>query len=402
MLLFIFGVAIVNLAVGYALAGGFNFAAILERLPQRRSPVPPADLEDDQPLTRPAKPTKITKPEVDPADPLAAGDGTTSEAKPTKADVLASLAGFRQQLSDVSAKMNGSKNDPERFKENASKLQVANHAYLEEAEVTLLQLDELTAAGDTEASATRDAVANGNTQIAEMSHEIDDLIEAGLDNETTREKLIAQTDTMNSAVAEVEEATAIESAPESTAGRPDPELLIEFSNSMKSIDDLFNRLETLLAAAGPDSVEYLAAIRVDPIADHEGDLPLEARLEAEVGQLAIEMIEGSQVYASGAPSMLLLEGDSLEKASERLERLRQQVEATTFNNSGEAIHATITCAVADARQSVSPDDVVKQLKQALEESARVGTNRTFHHDGTFPTPVPELSMSVPARTIEIG
>lgn len=399
MLFVVFLIAVLNLAIGYALGSGMTLSSILACLPSRTPKAPPADIEEEEALTRPVantiKPVADTKVEESPTEASpqqeTASENTKKQA-PTKQDVLASLAGMRTQMSQASAELRENAADSEKFEANASKLQQANHAYLEEAEGSIKQLDELGAAGDAEANATRQAVAEGTSRVAKMSTELDGMIEAGLDSEEARSRLIAKADAIDSASREVEQSI--------TPAQAEPAEATEAVNR-DPMDAMFDRLQTLLEDSGPEATQHVAALRIDPIADHEDDEGLITTLETEVAKLASEVLEESQAYIQGRHAMLLLEGDSFEQASERLERIRQQVEVTTFDQGGSPIKATITCAITDATTDVSREQLIDQLTEAFNESTNHGANQTFHHDGAFPTPLPVKAMKVDTKTVPI-
>jgi len=42
-----------------------------------------------------------------------------------------------------------------------------------------------------------------------------------------------------------------------------------------------------------------------------------------------------------------------------------------------------------------------QLMQALDESEKAGHNKTYHHDGAFPTALPEMPVETEKRTVQI-
>lgn len=401
MLLLVFLIAILNLGVGYALGAGISFGSLMDLLP-KRSPKPESVDIDDEPLTRP--PTK-------PAEPSLA-EGVPP--KPSSAEVLASLNAFRDGLTSASVDLKLTQEDPERFEESANKLQQVNHAYLEETEGALQHLDELSAAGDTVAGAASKVVAKGAGQLAQASSEIDELIDSGLSDKASRSKLIDSSEQMRdkstaiaskaatslsaaeAAVAEVE--AVIELADSAPSSPPAAEA--SSPASCASIDQLFDQLEAALEGTEEEATQYVAAIRVDPIADREDDTALIESIEQSVAGLAKELLAESQSFVAGRPAMALLHGDSFEAASERLERLRQQIASTTFQTSSGELQATVTCAVADAHVGDSRDKVIEQINTALDESTRQGPNQTFHHDGAFATAVPTAELIVEPRTVQ--
>jgi hypothetical protein len=306
---------------------------------------------------------------------------------------MASLASFRDKLSTANVELKLSQEDPERFAKTANKLQEVNHGYLEEAGDAIKHLKELGAAGDAVASATCAAVRQGAEKVAAISTKIDGLIESGLKDADARTQLIEQSDNAKQTVKQTEELAVEAIAETKTAAPGGPPM------SFADLDAMFDRLEALLASAEGDTVRHVAAIRVDPLAEAEGDEALIASIERAVGELAKSVLEESQLLVPGPPAMLLLEGDGFDDAAKRIESLRQQVEATTFELDGKEIKATVTCALVDTRKGEGRDQVVDQINQALEESIRLGANRTFHHDGAFATPMPEVIAEVTSRTV---
>lgn len=391
MLLLVFVVATLNLAVGYALGVGLSVDDLLRLVPRRAAKAAPSEAEEPL-LTRPAPaPQPAAEAQAAPVAP------SSPKPKPKPADVMASLAAFREKLTAANVELKLTQEDPEKFIESASKLRDANHDYLDEAQDALKHLADLDAAGDKVATATRDAVRAGASRVAEISTKIDGLIDQGLEDESRRAALIEQSSLAREAVQRAEKkateaiATAQNPAP---AGGP----------TFAKLDNLFDRLEALLDEASADDVRHVAAVRVDPLADADGDGDdtLLASIERAVSELARSMLGEGQLLVPGPLAMILLEGDSFDEAAERVERLRQQVEATTFELDGAEVHATVTCALVDARKGDSRDAVVDQVNLALEESMRQGANRTFHHDGAFPTQTPERAVPVTPRTVVLG
>ncbi|QDV72283.1 hypothetical protein [Botrimarina mediterranea] len=409
ILLFVLFVAVLNLAVGYALGAGIGLSSLMQLLPQRDEKPVIADIDDAAPLSRAAPspvatPTPVT--ETTPvAEPTPAPAAEASTPAPSAVDssavnVMASLRDFREKLNSASVELKLNQEDPEKFGASATKLQEANHDYLEEAGEAIKKLDELGAAGDTAASATREAVTTGVTEVEAISHEIDDLIESGLENEETRQKLVDKSETL-SEVAIVAEKTVTEAA---ELDAPDPETseTADHDPHTDEIDRLFDHLESLLAEAQDDAVSHVAVVRVDALTDSEPDEALTLALEESIGAIAKELLDPGQTFVPGHPAMMLLEGDVYDQALERVEQLRQQVEATTFAFGEQEVRATVTCAFADARKGHDRDQVMRYLDEALGESTRTGGNKTFHHDGAFPTETPRAKVAVEPRTLALS
>lgn len=391
MLTFVFIVAVLNLSVGYALGRGVTLGQLLELLP-KRAPKEPSDDLDDIELTDPV------------VEDEAEEEG--SDPQPTPADMMASLASFRDKLNATSIELKLKKEDAGKFEETACKLQQANHEYLEEAEGAIEHLGQLGAEGDAVAEATRDAVAQGSEQVAKMSGEIDGFIEAGLDDEEVRSKIISKAAEMRDAATELQETTSAaiaeaEAPPEEAeppaekTDEPAPETGEDkgqeppTSTTLDSVDELLDRLEAAIESAEEETVEHLAAIRLDPVAGHEDDAACRKTVEGAVERLALDRLGESHAYVRGEPAMMLLKGDSYEEALQRIEGLRQMVASTTYTHNNNEVKATVTCAIADARTGDARNQVIEQLSEALSESTNGGSNRTYHHDGAFPTAVTE-------------
>jgi hypothetical protein len=416
MLLFVFIIAVINLAIGYALGAGLRISTLTQLLPQRDEKPVIADIDDSAPLSRaaPAEPEATVQGESLPAAPVEAAEPEKAKepakVRPSASEVLASLTAFREKLTTADVELRLSQEDPAKFEASATKLQAANHVYLEEADAAIKQLDELGAAGDSTATATRAAVSTGATEVAAISHEIDDLIESGLANESVRQQLIDKSQTLSDVAVETEktatEAAATATIPESNSKAPQstetseaPEQ-VDHEPNTDDIDRLFDHLESLLAEAQDDAVSHVAVVRID--ASTESDEALTQALEESIGAIAKELLEPGQTFVPGRPALMLLEGDVFDQALQRVEQLRQQVEATTFSFGEQEVRATVTCAFADARKGHDRDLVMRHLDEALGESSRVGGNKTFHHDGAFPTETPRAKVAVEPRTLALS
>jgi hypothetical protein len=402
MLLFVFLIAIVNLAIGYALGAGLNLSSLMQLLPQRDEKPVIADIDDATPLTRAPPITESA------TSSTAETDAPVTDESPSVAiNVMASLREFREKLNNANVELKLNQQDAEKFGESATKLQAANHEYLEEAGEAIKKLEELSAAGDVVASATREAVSTGATEAAAISSEIDSLIESGLDSEEAREKLVAKSETLNEVAVEAEK-TAVEIAATVEASTPEPEApeeqasLVTADSTTDEIDRLFDHLESLLAEAQDDAVSHVAVVRIDAPAEAEANDALTSALEETISELAKELLAEGQTFVPGRPALMLLEGDTYEQALERVEQLRQQVEATTFSFGEKEVRATVTCAFADARKDHNRDQIMRHLDEALGESSRVGGNKTFHHDGAFPTETPQAKVAVEPRTMALA
>ncbi|MEN0109520.1 MAG: hypothetical protein AAF805_02240 [Planctomycetota bacterium] len=409
----IFLIATVNLAVGYALGARLTPATLQARL-SRRSAAPLDDLDDEAPLTRPAEvaeETVVQEPEEPPAD-VAQAEAAEPPAPPpaTPAEMMRSLATFREKLSAASVELKLSQEDPDQFDACASKLQTANHEYLEQAEGAVKTLGELGEQGDTVAAATRDAVANGTEAVADLSGKIDGLIDGGIDTVDGRKELISRAEAIRDTAGQVEGATerAITKAeaarepsePEKKSEEPPAEA--PRAVTTESIDQLFDKLGVALEAAADDNPTHLAAVQIDPLGEHEQDAMLRGAVQRAIGRVLGESLDEGQSYHCGDSATAVLVGDTYEDAVARVERVRQQISAITFQTPNAEVRVTVTCGLADARSGDPREQITEQLRQAIEESQAAGTNQSFHHDGAFPTPIETQPHDAKPMTIPVG
>ncbi len=82
--------------------------------------------------------------------------------------------------------------------------------------------------------------------------------------------------------------------------------------------------------------------------------------------------------------------------------IRQQVETTRFQAGSRSVRRQRQFAVVETVAGDAMDTVLERLETTLQEAKRCGRNRTFFHDGKFPTPVvpPILSLSCGLRRFE--
>ncbi len=81
-------------------------------------------------------------------------------------------------------------------------------------------------------------------------------------------------------------------------------------------------------------------------------------------------------------------------ATNTIERSRQTVENAHFEHKDFDIRITVSCALTRATNEDSPSSLLLRVESALREAKRYGHNRTFVHEGKYPTPVvpPDLQV----------
>ncbi|MEO1496599.1 MAG: hypothetical protein AAFV43_05555 [Planctomycetota bacterium] len=426
-------IAVTNLAVGYALGklGVFDaVAAPVVAILNRRAAEPELELPIEEALTAPAPEPVPPPPEPPPAaaapiepdpvappieapppeappEPVPAPAAETPPAapaaKPSTADLMGSLASFRDKLSAASVELKLNREDDQRFDSSATKLQEVNHDYLDQVSTTIERLDELGAEGDHVARAAKSAVSENAKEVTEMSGEIDSLIEQGLDSES-RAELVDKSIAIRDAAAAT--SAAADSAVEKAELEPPPEPAAAVSDkATDSLGKLFEQLEVALAAAadavGDEAEVLLAEVRADSLAEIDDPATIEAAVLRELATAADQTLGETQRFFSGDRCLMLLEGDAFDAAAKRMEQLRQQMQAIDYERGGAKIQATVTCGLVEAHVGEGREALEKRLAEALAEAGRLGANRTFHHDGAFPTPIPEMPSETTPRTVVV-
>ncbi len=88
-------------------------------------------------------------------------------------------------------------------------------------------------------------------------------------------------------------------------------------------------------------------------------------------------------------------------ATATIERCRQTVENAHFKYKEFDIRITVSCALTRANNDDSPSSVLLRVEAALREAKRYGHNRTFVHEGKYPTPVVPPDLQVEPKHIPI-
>ncbi|GIW95231.1 MAG: hypothetical protein KatS3mg110_3272 [Pirellulaceae bacterium] len=104
----------------------------------------------------------------------------------------------------------------------------------------------------------------------------------------------------------------------------------------------------------------------------------------------------------GATFLVILGGTDLASAGRVAERLRQTVEASSFNLGDTPYEVTISCAVAAWRRGESLAEVEARLRVALEEVRRKGRNRTCLFQDEEPRLVPAEPLGVKGHVVQVS
>ena len=111
--------------------------------------------------------------------------------------------------------------------------------------------------------------------------------------------------------------------------------------------------------------------------------------------------EGSLLQLSQQRFLLRSAEADVQLSANAAERLRQTVEKAVLHHDGTEIRVTVSCAVVVATLEESRDRLVQRAEATLQEAKRYGNNRTFMHDGKYPTPVVPPSFSLEEKQITL-
>lgn len=98
---------------------------------------------------------------------------------------------------------------------------------------------------------------------------------------------------------------------------------------------------------------------------------------------------------------VLLPDVDLSAATNTVERVRQTVEKTRFSCHDTAFQVTVSCAATAAMVDDKPETLFARGSVAVEEAKRYGRNRTFVHDGKYPTPVVPPEFGIQEKSLAV-
>jgi len=104
---------------------------------------------------------------------------------------------------------------------------------------------------------------------------------------------------------------------------------------------------------------------------------------------------------SGQRFILLFPDVDVRFTTSVVERIRQTVETARFRYDEEDIRVTISCAVIETTSEDTSDTLYTRAEATLHEAKRYGRNRTFLHDGKYPTPVVPPNLTLEEKYFEV-
>jgi diguanylate cyclase len=172
-------------------------------------------------------------------------------------------------------------------------------------------------------------------------------------------------------------------------------------------------LELLLAgwrADNKDQARLLSAVLIDVdrfgranqrLGTRCGDLILTALAEL-IDQDIITEGGFQRLVRIAGDKFLILEGDAgPHQALTTAERLRQSLEASTFDHNGIEFELTISCGVIEVDQSQSSLDLVRRAYETMRFAKKAGRNRCALDKGDGPAMLDPPQFPVKARTVSL-
>ena len=104
---------------------------------------------------------------------------------------------------------------------------------------------------------------------------------------------------------------------------------------------------------------------------------------------------------TGETFFVLFPDVDLQFATNLIERIRQTVELTHFRYQDYDIRTTVSCGVTEVTAADDQPNLLARLDGTLKEAKRYGRNRTFLHEGKYPTPVIPPNFSLEERDVHL-
>ena len=124
---------------------------------------------------------------------------------------------------------------------------------------------------------------------------------------------------------------------------------------------------------------------------------------AKIVNEAVRLDRGDKaVRISGAVVGILLADTGAAGARFAAERIRQLIEATTFQVGAEELTLAANCAVTEFMLDDKLPEVLRRLQEGIKEAKKAGRNRTAIDEGDGPKVFDALPMTVKGRVVRVG
>jgi len=150
---------------------------------------------------------------------------------------------------------------------------------------------------------------------------------------------------------------------------------------------------------------YLAMIDVDRFTriNEQYGHPVGDRILHAIAQFlkSEKRAKSMPVRLSGQRFLFLFPDFDSRWATNAVERIRQSIEIARFRYRDCDIRITVSCAVVQAGSEDTSATLVARAEATLQEAKRYGRNRTFVHQGKYPTPLVPPNLSLDEKEITL-
>jgi diguanylate cyclase len=419
LLIIFFIIATANFCLGYALVvclgqpSSLRFVWQLSSLPQSlrrasRTHTAPSDMKSEAPLKVIAQSTPTSSP-----PPAASATRAKSELEQSIELARAQLAGYRRSLVTIDSRLRAAAvAEQQPVSELLGELKMleadyaarqrtvtdalrghgfgalapiranvesalARHAErMQTAGVDFERLD-----GQADVSDCRRELLGGLIALLDGVHELRDRLSLSLIEIARQERRLGslEPELLSDLVTELPSRAKLEAQLDDW-WQLDPERTRKLSVAALDIDN-FRQLNEEHGATVADAVlRSIAEVLAEANAERRGNLA---------------GLFGGQKYA------LLLGNTGARNATGTVERVRQAVQLMSFRHNEHEIRVTLSCSVVEAQAGDTSDTLFQRVEATLQEAKRYGRNRTFLHEGDYPTPVMPLNFALEERSVSV-
>lgn len=421
-LIFVMLVATLNFGLGFvaAMRLGVGPKSWPPELPDWREllrPIPPLPQVAAEPEPAPSEPPPAAEESITPDDPPPEPEPAPRPERHPLSVVLANLSRdfdrFEGELADWDNRRREEPLDADALTNSAIELSALAGGYLQQFQASLDQLDGLES-DETQVLFCRDEIrAHANElsqQLQVICAELGSLqFEAG-DPDLSAEKLTTALTQVFAALHQArdqfeepmvglvgsalhEEALSsavLESSQASLLGR------LAFEHAWHASDEA-RQAETATGCAAMVNVDGLRQLNAarGPV--------LARRALLAIGEITQECVPPGTIVArlSGKQFALCLPEQASEAAAEIIERVRQQVEHTTFQAADGELRMTVSAAVAVMKPGETSREMLGRLRATIREAKSYGRNRTFLLEESAPHPVVPPELPIEPRTLPL-
>ena len=421
MTLYLLLIASANLAIGYALGVHFGQMPWTSRAAEAEEP-PKAERRQSQPTTAAKPPAAAPKVESEapapqpPVGESSAGNpqddlpGDPAEVGTSLGEFRSALDGYRQQLVNLTGKVNNSSASPTtgQIQSCLAELRVANDQYVLEQATAV---ERLKSAATTEAAELNarvgEAVEMQLEQVKDSSSRLEDIAQES-NLLASCQRLLDETSKLARTSGELDQSLADATLELADRGQPDGRHKSRLSNLLENLPDRNQLKETITQVWERDCERrnslMLAFLSLDGVkALAELGPQLHDRVLEAIAQTVVGAVRPEDVVARPGETQLavLFHSTTARTSTSIIERIRQTIAATTFRHGESRLEVTVSCGVAEALDNDSVDALLERVDLALEQAQRYGHNRTFLHEGKFPAPVVPPQLAVDKRVLEV-